>query len=200
MTSIKQLEKETIAYLKKTLSPEGYAFASDTFYKKEKDFFIHVVFLVAKIEKMPHLVWRMHIKPYEYDNIFWENLDMAENIKRKDSLRATGAFTAPSYKYGECIIELDDVPSSCESAIKDFTHKTETFLSNLEWDIHKFNKFILESEGIRRGNLLKVLANIQMKDYKAAMNIAKTELENGENGGYQNNGKDIYEHIMLNYS
>ena len=55
--------------------------------------FIHCDFLVVNSQK---LVYRIYIKNYDYDDIFWKVMQMSSNSKRNDSLRAIGAFKAPS--------------------------------------------------------------------------------------------------------
>ena len=42
------------------------------------------------------MVYRIYIKEYDYDNIFWEIMQMPDNKKESASLRACGAFKSPS--------------------------------------------------------------------------------------------------------
>lgn len=65
--------------------------------------FIHCDFLIVNSQK---LVYRVYIKNYDYDDIFWRIMKMSDNSKKSDSLRAEGAFKAPSIllKKGEADI------------------------------------------------------------------------------------------------
>ena len=38
---------------------------------------------------------RLNIKPYLFDNYFWEIFNMSSNIEEKESLRVIGAFSFP---------------------------------------------------------------------------------------------------------
>lgn len=57
-----------------------------------EDFFAYAVCFVQFSNERYELVLGINIKCYVYDDLFWKILNMAENINRKESLRANGAF------------------------------------------------------------------------------------------------------------
>lgn len=54
------------------------------------------------------MIYRIYIKNYEYDDIFWKVLQMPSNSKQADSLRAVGAFKAPSILIKKGEVELTE--------------------------------------------------------------------------------------------
>lgn len=71
----------------------GYKTKTNIIYSVKDNAFIHCDFLVVNSQK---LVYRIYIKNYNYDDIFWKVMQMPTNSKKSNSLRASGAFKAPS--------------------------------------------------------------------------------------------------------
>jgi len=76
--------------------------------------------------------------------------------------------------------------------------ESELFINHVHKKYGNFNSYILEQSGILDERLLKMLAYICNEDFGAAMKLATSEIKLGNRGRYNNEGKDIYEHI-LNY-
>lgn len=85
----KELRNLIVAYAKKL----GYKARQNTIFRVKDAAMVYCDFLVVDSKK---LVYRVNIKNYDYDDIFWKIMQMTSNSKEPDSLRAVGAFQAPT--------------------------------------------------------------------------------------------------------
>ena len=83
----------------------GYKTKTNIIYSVKDNAFIHCDFLVVNSQK---LVYRIYIKNYNYDDIFWKVMQMPTNSKKSNSLRASGAFKAPSILLKKGEVDLTD--------------------------------------------------------------------------------------------
>ena len=72
----------------------GYKTKTNIIYSVKDNAFIHCDFLVVNSQK---LVYRIYIKNYNYDDIFWKVMQMPTNSKKSNSLRASGALGLKFY-------------------------------------------------------------------------------------------------------
>lgn len=189
-------EKEIQKIIKKQSVLKGLKIVSNCIYSKIEDFFIYAVYFVQFKNEGYELVLRINIKPYAYDDLFWELLNMTDNITPKDSLRANGAFACPSLEWKEIayeIVSMDSVEEVVSNAILELKREVKLFINHIHGD---FNSYILDQSGILDEKLLKMLAYICHENYFGALKLVKSEIELGNRGGYHNEGKDIYEHIL----
>jgi|BioPla2DNA2_1021312.scaffolds.fasta_scaffold119703_1 hypothetical protein len=197
---LRLLEKDIQKTIKRQGVLKSLKMISNCVYCKMEEFFIYAVYFVQLKNKGYELVLRINIKPYVYDDLFWELLNMADN-NQKDSLRANGAFACPSLELKEIayeIVSLDSLEELVSNAMLEFKRETELFINQVHKEYGDFNSYILEQSGILDERLLKMLAYICHENYSDAMKLATSEIELGNRGGYSNEGKDIYKHI-LNY-
>lgn len=197
---LRLLEKDIQKTIKRQGVLKSLKMISNCVYCKMEEFFIYAVYFVQLKNKGYELVLRINIKPYVYDDLFWELLNMADN-NQKDSLRANGAFACPSLELKEIayeIVSLDSLEELVSNAMLEFKRETELFINQVHKEYGDFNSYILEQSGILDERLLKMLAYICNENYSDAMKLATSEIELGNRGGYSNEGKDIYKHI-LNY-
>jgi hypothetical protein len=195
----KKVEKEIQTLIKQQAKKQGFNVVSNCIYKIIDNYFIYSVFWIQKNESNWKLYLRMNIKPYNYDNLFWEIFDMADNVNAKDSLRANGAFICPSIQWHEKPYELghsEHYNTEIVNAILDFQKETDEFIFYLNEKYPSFNSFVVDQQNILDEKLLKMIANISEGDYSLACKMADNEVIDGNRGGYKNKGKDIYEYII----
>lgn len=196
---IKEIEKTTISNIKQEAKKQNFKVISNCIYKVVDDYFVYGVLRVRPNQDNWNLFNRMYIKPYNYDNLFWEIFDMAENINATVSLRANGAFTCPAFQWGEKSYEvnlLEDMPKDISStAIIDFKNEINKIIEIIK-ESGGFDSFILSKENILDEKLLKMIANISKKEYSVAKEMAYIEIEKGKRGGFVNKGKDIYQYVL----
>ena len=89
----KNQQKQLISAIYVSSDSRGYKAKANTIYRVIDKAFIHCDFLIINSQK---LIYRIYIKNYDYDDIFWKIMQMQSNSKKNDSLRACGAFKAPS--------------------------------------------------------------------------------------------------------
>ena len=97
----KELRNLIVAYAKKL----GYKARQNTIFRVKDAAMVYCDFLVVDSKK---LVYRVNIKNYDYDDIFWKIMQMTSNSKEPDSLRAVGAFQAPTITVKTGQMELTD--------------------------------------------------------------------------------------------
>jgi len=187
----KQVQKQFLQQIKDVAMSEGFSINNGSIYKVIGDNFVHADYLIVESNK---IVFRIYAKKYSYDKIFWTILKMDENLQKKDYLRATGAFRAPSvlikngeYEFSENIFELAAI-----------------FFGELKTEINRFlaeqeiNKYIITCENIQDNMILKCLAYIDAAEPSKALQIARKELDKGNTGRFENEGKGFFEWLLEN--
>mgnify|MGYP006397172561 CR=1 FL=1 len=134
----KQDQKHMLQQIKDISKREGFRSNGNSIYKVIDDNFVHADYLIVESKK---IVYRIYIKKYSYDKIFWSILKMDDNLKKNDSLRAIGAFKAPSIliKNGEFEF-CNDVEELPERILNEIKTVISSFL--VEQDINKYVKNI----------------------------------------------------------
>ncbi|MEG0314849.1 MAG: hypothetical protein RR646_06280 [Erysipelotrichaceae bacterium] len=195
----KQIEKALIKELKTASKTFNYKAISNSLYKEDNNFFVHCVYFATYIDNALKLTVWNYVKTYESDNLFWTIFDMKDNIGEKDSLRANGAYTMPSFKIGEYSLKIEDTTDLNEASknfIKKIAMKNDDFIDSLSRNTKKFDCYLLEQSGYLREELIKMIANIELKNLRDAKEMAEGEIVKGNRGGFRNNDKDIYEYIL----
>ncbi len=198
-TFLKQIEKQIQIFMKLGVKKTDCKLTSNSLYEKVNNYFIHAVWFVCFIDNQYQLVLRQCIKPYNYDILFWQIIGMEDNLKQKDTLRANGAYVAPSIQWSEKIYEIkvdSEIEDICDKAINDFSLGSKEFISKITSEFDNLDSYILGLSGIIDENLLKILANINLNNYLDAMRIAQTELEQGRTGRFENKGIGINEYVI----
>lgn len=195
---LKTVEKEIKKQLKQIAKVYQFKSISSFFYKIDHGVIHRVLYDVRTSKDATVLRTWLSVKPYDYDDIFWEIFDMSENSEEKDSLRVNGAFTAPFFELITCDIEIKNI-EECDkvssTAFEFAANNFEAFQQEVNKVITKFDNLILSSHGYYQEKLLKILANIHLKQYRLALNIVLDELTANKRGGFRNNDKDIYEYV-----
>lgn len=187
----KNQQKELLNIIRADVRKSGFKIRSNTIYVVKQDGFIHCNFLVVESKK---IIYQIYIKDYSYDDIFWNIMHMSENTKKGDSLRACGAFKAPSILIEKGEVELTDQFKELSGFLIEKIDKcSDEFLLNYNIDDYVINF----EEGINK-EILKCLAYIHMNCSDKAKDIAQNAIANGNMGGYINEGKTFFEWMILN--
>ena len=186
----KNQQKELINAIYISSNGREYKTKKNTIYRVIDKAFIHCNFLIVNSQK---LVYRIYIKNYDYDDIFWEIMQMSSNSKKNDSLRAIGAFKAPSVllKKGEVDLteKYEEQAEYLDGLVDECSHN---FME--KYDIDEY--VIVYEDGMDK-EVLKCLAYIHMNDIEQAVKIAANSINDGNRGNYVNGGKAFFEWIQM---
>ena len=135
----------------------------------------------------------LYTKNYEYDDIFWKVLQMPSNSKQADSLRAVGAFKAPSILIEKGEVELtENYEELAESLVELIMECSHDFMKNYDIDEYVVNN----AEGMNF-DILKYLAYIHMNRVNEAQVIAEEAIKSGKVGSFKNGGKSFFEWAIM---
>lgn len=93
----RQLEK----CVKQAAQGTGWKFARSTLFREYQGWFVETVPIVAMNKFETHL--QFHTKPMAIDPVFWQVVELPENIQLPLSFRATGAWTCHTYPIAKAI-------------------------------------------------------------------------------------------------
>lgn len=186
----KNQQKQLINTIYISSDRRGYKTKTNTIYKVNDNAFIHCDFLVVSSQK---LVYRIYIKNYDFDDIFWKVMQMPANSKRNDALRASGAFKAPSILLKKGEIDLTDkYVEHAECLVGLVDECSYNFMEQYDID-----DYIIDYENGMDKDVLKCLAYIHMNNIEEAIKIAQNSINNGNRGNYENEGKAFFEWILM---
>lgn len=186
----KNQQKQLINAIYISSDRRGYKTKTNTIYRVNDNAFIHCDFLVVNSQK---LVYRIYIKNYDYDDIFWKVMQMPTNSKKNDALRANGAFKSPSILLKKGEINLTD---KCEEHAEYLVGLVDEYSRNFmeQYDI---DEYVIEYEDGMDKEILKCLAYIHMNNIEQAVKIAQNSIKDGDRGKYENEGKAFFEWILM---
>lgn len=186
----KNQQKELINAIYISSNGREYKTKKNTIYRVIDKAFIHCNFLIVNSQK---LVYRIYIKNYDYDDIFWEIMQMSSNSKKNDSLRAIGAFKAPSILLKKGEVDLTEkYEEQAEYLVGLVDECSHNFME--KYDIDEY--VIVYEDGMDK-EVLKCLAYIHMNDIEQAVKIAANSINDGNRGNYVNGGKAFFEWIQM---
>lgn len=186
----KNQQKQLINAIYISSDRRGYKTKTNIIYSVKDNAFIHCDFLVVNSQK---LVYRIYIKNYNYDDIFWKVMQMPTNSKKSNSLRASGAFKAPSILLKKGEVDLTDK----------YDEQAEYLLGLVDECSHNFmekydiDEYIIDYEDGMDEEVLKCLAYINMNNIEEAKKIAQESINNGNRGNYENGGKAFFDWILM---
>ena len=196
--TLKLLNKQIDQALKAISKPYGYKYnvSGGSIYKKSGVYFITAFPFTVRNNGYKINV-RASIKLYEYDNLFWNIFDMSDNANQPESLRAIGAFVAPSveiYRNDYSINDGSEAEQLCERIMLELDAKSLEFIDMIERNHGGLDKYILTE--IEDNALLKMLAYSQLGEYQNAKRLAERELSQGRGGRFRNKDLDFNEYIL----
>lgn len=186
----KNQQKQLINAIYIASNTREYKAKTNSIYRVIDKTFIHCDFLVVNSQK---LVYRIYIKNYDYDDIFWKIMQMSSNSKKSDSLRATAAFKAPSIllKNGEVDLteKYEEQADYLVGLVDECSHN---FMEKYDID-----EYVIKYEDGMDKEILKCLAYIHVNDIEQAVKIATNSINDGNRGNYVNGGKGFFEWILM---
>lgn len=182
--------KELNCFISEHSNKVGYKVKSNTIFAIKDSAFVFCNYLIVNSEK---IVYRIYIKDYDYDNIFWEILQMQENIKKNASLRACGAFKAPGIllKKGELKF-TERYYDQAEDLVNLIENCSCDFVKNNNIDEYIINNTIGMDESV-----LKCLAFLHTGKKEDALKLVNDAVNNNISSGYKNEEKDFWEWALL---
>ena len=182
-------QRELLNTIRETAKKNSYKIRGDSIFSHKGEIFNHCDFLVVGSSK---IVYRIYTKYYSYDDIFWNIMHMPKNGKSSDSLRACGAFKAPSILIGKGERELsDDYEEVSNFLVREIDDNSRNFLLNNEID-----EYVINCEKGVDKDILKCLAYIHMGCRESAIDNEKSALKNGNKGRFDNSGKSFFEWLL----
>lgn len=186
----KQAQKNCILLIKDIAKNDGYRKNQNTIYKIINDNIIFVDFLIVNSE---YLIYRINIKKYSFDDIFWKIMKMEENIKKGIVLRVNGAFAAPAVSIAEGKVELlEDVNISVKNFYEIINREVNNFLN-------KYNvvQYIFSANEMIDANILQCLSYMDSNLTTKAKELAEKQILLGDKGRFKNEGKGFFELVLL---
>lgn len=192
----KKLEKNAIQCIKGMIKEYNIKIKSEILYKKRDNFFFRVPVFLKYLEKDEKysIYGRISVKPYILDDIFWDVFEIPNNKNEPESLRAIGAYVAPSIDIYHIKIEIneEDLEKRCEEFLNSFDKAIEEFLYKTP-NIQEFIKELMEKKTYDCNELFLILLDIYEEKYDEAMIIINQELAANRRGGFAAGNKCIYE-------
>ncbi|MBR0235614.1 MAG: hypothetical protein IJQ37_04070 [Clostridia bacterium] len=176
----KELQDLNKSFVKEYAKKHKYKSIADWPYAKIDDAFIWILFHPTYNKGIITVRGLSGIKPYSFDDLFWDIFDMSSNKNAPMSLRCNGAYTCPSDDI--CWIErktenfddvyhlLNDIARENDAAIEKYISETKEKYKCIE------ERFLTipdppDNRPPDDAVLLRVLANIYFKNYEDALKI-----------------------------
>ena len=137
----KMTQKLLLKQIKTRAAEFGYKVSRGFMFSKIGENFVSVTYLIVNSVK---LVVDVSVKKYSYDDIFGDVMNMTDNKKAPVSLRAYGAFTAPSITILEDELFLSD---DIDSVVQTFFDKVVKCVSDF-LEKNQVSDFIFFNGGI----------------------------------------------------
>lgn len=201
---MKITRKEIDRYINEVLKVErkkyGCRKRENIIFKKYKDYFVSIRTSATGLNNDEVVVYG-EIKPYYFDDVFWEVFKMPENSNEPMGLRANGAFSIWSFKLFEdrkTIKDYAEVTPYVIDKISEYDKKLCEAVDGFGNDSKNFIDYVetIENTGMYDKALGKMLYNIKEKQYDKARELASYEISQNRYGSFGNEGKYIYEHVV----
>lgn len=196
----KEIEKYINEVQKVERKKYGYRKRADIIFKKYKDYFVSISAYATGVND-DTLVISGKIKPYYFDDVFWEVFKMPENSNEPMGLRANGAFSIRSFELFEdrrTINDYAEVTPYVTEKIAEYDRKLCEAVDNFGEDPKNFIDYMdtIDNTGMYDKALGKMLYYIKTDQYDMARELAAYEISQNRYGSFGNEGKYIYEHVV----
>ena len=175
------------------------------YFNKVGDYLVIYMMDIAFPDNEFRLKISPYIKPYIFDDIFWEVFDMASNSQEPMSLRAVGAFTVDKFSLPDKIatedwamedLDLEKVESKIFEVLLE-VHEEVVKLINSFPTFEDFYAYAVEnSQNPARHDLMGMLLMIHREQYVEALQTAEGLIAKRQLGKFQNKSKWINEYIV----
>lgn len=199
----KEVNSNTTAKMKELGKKYGYKKRDYALYKVQAEYFASVTICSWLLPKNKvRVMLTAEIKPFFFDDLFWEIFQMSDNSKEPISLRAVGAFSFRSLVIHseERLFEgYDGADEYMENAMKRCDDKITEVVGTLNGDYRKFLGYArtLEHKVVFEQVLAEIFLDIREEKYADAAEKAKLEIQKGNTGGFvDSNRKGIYDYVL----
>lgn len=175
------------------------------YFNKVGDYLVSYMMDIAFPDNKFRLKISPYIKPYIFDDIFWEVFDMASNSQEPMSLRAVGAFTVDSLSLPYRMVkedwtmeglDLEKVESKVFEVLSEVHEEVLKLISSFS-DFEDFYTYVVENApNPARHDLMGMLLMIHRKQYAEALQTAEVLIAKRQLGKFQNKSKWINEYIV----
>ena len=201
----KQLNKELKQSIRSAAKRLKLKSRSERFFDKVGDYLVKYMIDINFPDNKFRLIIRPYIKPYMFDDIFWEVFDMASNSQEPMSLRAIGAFTVDTFTLPTKIAEedwtmedldLEKVETKVFEVLSE-THEEVSKLINSFSTFEDFYTYVVENaSNPAHHDLMGMLLMIHREQYAEALQMAEGLIAKRDFGDFQNKSKWINEYIV----
>jgi hypothetical protein len=174
------------------------------FIKRDLLFFVLLILPNAKNRKVS---FSLNYKLYDFDEVFWNLVDLSENINMPLSFHASGAWSAPTMQIYNGVLEIEDwqnesmltelVSNTIQNADKislELSRNINNIDKNLEY-IESLHTKHLEEYPDSKLDIFKeqLMTAILKHDYLIANKMADSRINLKESGGFMVGNKSFYE-------
>lgn len=203
---MKQAESDKILnkLLKETAKRFDWKYSRGFVFKKENDIFFTII--VDGVPKSNRLFWSLSFKHFDFDDIFWDVVQLPENKKKTLSFRACGAWVTPSLEaqsehkildiWDESLIasHIEKIFETYGPLSQNIASAVDSYLSNMQV-MEKYyaqlkNKY---PKALRTLWAEKLLTCLLESKYTEAKDIATARIEAGDVGGFNYKGRSFYQ-------
>lgn len=201
---VKITRKEIEKYINEAQKVErkkyGYKKRGHIIFKKYKEYFVSIRAYATGFNNDELIVFG-EVKPYYFDDVFWEVFKMPENSNEPMGLRANGAFSLWSFKLIEqekTIKDYAEVSPYVIEKIAEYDKKLCEAVDEFGEDSKSFIDYVdtVDNTGMYDKALGKMLYYIKNEQYDKARELAIYEISQNRYGSFVNEGKYIYEHVV----
>lgn len=196
----KEIEKYINEVQKVERKKYGYQKRGHIIFKKYKDFFVSIESYATGMNHDELDIFAA-IKPYYFDDVFWEVFKMSENSNEPMGLRANGAFSIWSFelfKGKKVIKDYAEVSPYVIEKIAEYDKKLCEAVDKFGGDSKSFIDYMdtIDNTGMYDKALGKMLYYIKNEQYDKARELATYEIGQNRYGSFVNESKHIYEHVV----
>lgn len=185
--------------IKETKKADGLNSKEQFLFKKYGDYFITISVLLSG-KKNEKIVAVGSIKPYAFDDIFWQVLHMQDKCSGPMSLRLDGGFNLHGlilfWEYADYSCK-EELPATAASLLHKCYMQLVNTIDSLK-SVEDFLALAMETENHRLFDheLFYLISLVADKRYDEARSAAKELQSKGQYGRFQKEGKYIYEYII----
>lgn len=172
------------------------------FKRKGLLFFVLIILGQGKSNK---IICSLAYKLFDFDEVFWNIVDLKDNINQPLSFHASGAWTVPTMQINDISLENNDwdekvLIEKINNVIKEFdeissnlTKKITTVDENLDYlEMLYINLLHKYPESVLNIYKEKLITAVLKKDYSLALKIAVERITQNDSGGFITGNKTFF--------
>jgi hypothetical protein len=172
---------------------------------KATDLLFFSLVIVGQV-KQRCLFYTLSYKLLAFDNLFWEIVNMKENLKQPLSFRAFGAWTVPGttiskgdisipdWDAGNVQLAVNEILTGCEREAEKVSKEIKGLDDNLRV-IEKFHVRLKDEYPNAVTNIWveRLLTSILKNEYRVSEGIVRDRMNSNDSGSFQVGSKSFYE-------